>query len=795
MVSSKGISKQPPANPSLNFNALKEEGLTAVRALSGKIWTDHNLHDPGVTTLEVLCYALTDAGYRTELLKGIFESDKTPSPEFIQQYFFRNQDLLPASPVTAEDFEKKIEQHPHVVCAWLIQKATLRYGHAIRGFYEVVLMLRPDKKLGDLNTDGLKITLNSGSAGMDIVFFTRNNQRMDWRDVGEILSCKMEQGRDDNFFIYEQYNFQMLLSLEVKLASDPEADSMLILIKARGSIYSENLQDRLLEVTNYQQEIIKHLQSKEFLKDLDRLLIRERFKQQLASDIRHSLLPFRNLCEDFSSFTIVNTQEIKIGLEVVLFNDVIDPDSVIKEIFYQLDAFLFRILQQAKKEDAPNRKNILYASNMIEEILKVKGVEAAKITNLNLYIDGVPTRPLDRDNSFENLELYPFTYFIPKISREKSSVHVIHFGEKAVVTESLADDQMQYQLLSETIAADLSENSGPVFSLSDEMSVLDEMAEYISIQKDFPENYRLDEGRLTGQIKHPLQAKIRQFKGYLFFFERILISYLSQLSDFNRLFSPGYQTMKLENEIENLQKILPELEGLELIDLEKLNGLRESLGDKSSRNERITDHLLARFATQGQFVRMAGRGAYSQEERYEKQRLLLQDIPIITRDRGIGQPFPEDPQGIWQKEFLSGFQKRVYRLIGIDNPTLEHKKLSEENGNDPAGFYLVEHIMLVEKDGLGPLIKKFNKSAMALFDFLKGLNENAMQPEPFSFQLTLILPAWYPVWYERKEFVTNLIEEQLPAHIMPSVYWLNENEMRSFEELYESWLGNLIKLN
>ena len=33
--------------------------------LSGRVWTDHNLHDPGITTLEILCYALTDLAYRT----------------------------------------------------------------------------------------------------------------------------------------------------------------------------------------------------------------------------------------------------------------------------------------------------------------------------------------------------------------------------------------------------------------------------------------------------------------------------------------------------------------------------------------------------------------------------------------------------------------------------------------------------------------------------------------------------------------------------------------------------------
>ena len=41
---------------------LREMGIEEIQKLSGKIWTDFNLHDPGVTILEQLCYALTDLG-------------------------------------------------------------------------------------------------------------------------------------------------------------------------------------------------------------------------------------------------------------------------------------------------------------------------------------------------------------------------------------------------------------------------------------------------------------------------------------------------------------------------------------------------------------------------------------------------------------------------------------------------------------------------------------------------------------------------------------------------------------
>ena len=38
----------------LNFKNLRTAGIQHVAQLSGKLWTDHNTHDPGITILEVL---------------------------------------------------------------------------------------------------------------------------------------------------------------------------------------------------------------------------------------------------------------------------------------------------------------------------------------------------------------------------------------------------------------------------------------------------------------------------------------------------------------------------------------------------------------------------------------------------------------------------------------------------------------------------------------------------------------------------------------------------------------------
>ena len=48
------LPRTPDRPVSLDWAALRAEGIDHIRALSGQIWTDHNAHDPGITALEVL---------------------------------------------------------------------------------------------------------------------------------------------------------------------------------------------------------------------------------------------------------------------------------------------------------------------------------------------------------------------------------------------------------------------------------------------------------------------------------------------------------------------------------------------------------------------------------------------------------------------------------------------------------------------------------------------------------------------------------------------------------------------
>ena len=43
---------------------------TKWQKFSGEKWTDYNYHDPGITLLEQICYAITDLGYKSNFAKN-----------------------------------------------------------------------------------------------------------------------------------------------------------------------------------------------------------------------------------------------------------------------------------------------------------------------------------------------------------------------------------------------------------------------------------------------------------------------------------------------------------------------------------------------------------------------------------------------------------------------------------------------------------------------------------------------------------------------------------------------------
>lgn len=78
MITAASISAKRPDDPILDWSALVEEGRSTLESMSDERWTDFNVHDPGITILELIAYALTDLGYRANHPMADLMAGSTP---------------------------------------------------------------------------------------------------------------------------------------------------------------------------------------------------------------------------------------------------------------------------------------------------------------------------------------------------------------------------------------------------------------------------------------------------------------------------------------------------------------------------------------------------------------------------------------------------------------------------------------------------------------------------------------------------------------------------------------------
>ena len=136
------ISRESPASESLDYARLLQKGIRHCQKLAADRWTDYNEHDPGVTILEQLCYALTDLAYRTHYrFEDILAERADPAGTTPADTFFPGDRILTCNPLTASDYRNLISDRlPEVGNLWVRPLESHPLG--IRGLYEVLIETR-----------------------------------------------------------------------------------------------------------------------------------------------------------------------------------------------------------------------------------------------------------------------------------------------------------------------------------------------------------------------------------------------------------------------------------------------------------------------------------------------------------------------------------------------------------------------------------------------------------------------------------------------------------------------------
>jgi len=133
------INKDIVADHSIDFIALKEQGVKKLQTLSGNNWTDYNLHDPGITILETLCYSLADLSYRAgfDINDILYSSAKFK----VENSLYPPHEILTTSPLSPIDFKGLILDIEGIKNCEIIPSSN---NNVIPGSFDIKLEIHPE---------------------------------------------------------------------------------------------------------------------------------------------------------------------------------------------------------------------------------------------------------------------------------------------------------------------------------------------------------------------------------------------------------------------------------------------------------------------------------------------------------------------------------------------------------------------------------------------------------------------------------------------------------------------------
>lgn len=533
--------------------------MVILRSVASETWTDHNLHDPGITLLESLCYALTEMGLRA----GMDVSDLVASDiSGHRQPFFTASEILPVAPVTGSDFRKILIDHPLVHNAWLRTRTTVPGGRS-----DVLLEFVDER----LNSNTFNITVEppplADAYQIDIAF--------PWWDEEEVLPFSEDveiQNIDIDFppgnqwrSISGGHTWYTRLNIGWQPEGGGPQNSLLWVIATINTTVEDppaELQPILSELSAIVMETGDN--------SIDDQTLLKRFNRRVTDahrdmrSVRRYLKDYRNLCENFSGYNAARPQEIAISANIEVEQSV-QIENLLADIFLYIDRYIapdniFESLASLRAEQTVDRiydgplldsgflpeenmsraaiPGVLYTSDILRVILQVRELTATDDSRLNIgavsnlglanYIDN---RPITT-NARECLRLVESRRHIPKLSVTKSYINLFRNGIKLEY-----DNERVIELFHEKREASQPETIGNQRDLALLPGDKYPVNEYYPAQNDLPLVYGVGEAGLPDTASEERKALTLQLKGYLFHFEQIIAGVASQLAHFNAFFS------------------------------------------------------------------------------------------------------------------------------------------------------------------------------------------------------------------------------------------------------------------
>lgn len=690
MVDYTTISKQSPPFPDyLNFQGLRAIGLDHLQQLASDLWTDYNLHDPGVTILEVLCYAITDLGYRNNLDIQDLLALNPKDPNGQENNFFTPNEILTCNPVTILDWRQRLIDIPGVRNAW-IEPVTEVGDHISAAEVETLLTRTGEAAHPHLVRPALYANC------------TTEELQFGYPDLPEHR--------------YHRLNPRGLYDVCLDLEPEPHKDACGVVHRSRGKIL-EAVRSVLCHYRNLGEDFRDVIVLGE-----EEIAVCADIELTAAADPEDVLVAIYVAVQAFLAprVTFYTLQEMlacgKTTAEIFAGRPAADLDDSATAAPYsdcpadesaRYPGYASHGFIDVDELQALELPTEIHTSDMYQVIMDVPGVAAIKKLNLINYINGL-----------RQSEGHPWCLKLTEKHRPVLGV------DQSTITFFKGD--LPFKANSTEVKQRYQEQQAAYIKAQKEPSELDlpvprgtyfELADHYSIHHDFPLTYGIGEDGLPSTVSAQRKAQAKQLKGYLIFFDQLLANYLAQLSHVRDLFAwdresdrastatqpdrrRTYFTQGLTNVpcaediLKNFQRCAgSDLPGAPPIDYTAyLDFITESPETYYARRHQFLDHLLGRFAeTFTDYVllnyRLSDGRRRPESDIIDDKAQFLQDYPVLGRDRFRAFNYCRCDD-VWDSNNVSGFKKRVSRLLGIDDFSrryLSHYRVVA----DPGGYQLV----------------------------------------------------------------------------------------------------------
>jgi len=610
------ISPLPPEMKSQDFGFLRNEGMQLLQRIAGASWTNHNLHDPGITLLEAACYALTEMGLRLGMdIPDLVASDTSGQ----QQAFFTAAQILPSAPVTINDTSRLLTDHPLVHNARVYPSLTSPAGR------HNVLVEFTDE---NLNSNLFKTSVLPAAYVIELGFPSWDEPVAEpFRQEVTLGTIEIDGSTDWNAIEDSDAWFARLKVKYTPPSGPPTQEAILLVVMRIITPLQNPLTEIPLILQAVKTKLLNNTDSPDEVALVRQFNYRVRDAYNNMRIIRRYLRNHRNLCEDFVEFNAARLQEIAISAALEI-NAGVNPENLLADIFYEIDRFiapdpvfedLDTLRQRLSTEEifegpllhsgfmsgdllnTSQQPQVLYTSDILRIILQQRdgsgtdiiqqentssrNIAAVRNVSMANYLDNLPVTI----NARNCLHLVQSQRHILRLSLLKSRIVCLRNGIEVSYDINQVTDLFKYKkesMQAPVISgpADIPITAGTVYPTG----------EYYPIQNDLPLTYGVGEAGLPSTASVPRKAQALQLNGYLFFFEQLTAGIASQLTNFNAFFSAEQQTAQtlFSYPLHTLPQVAPLLDApAEYITA--LQAATEQEDDFLNRRNRVLNHLLA----------------------------------------------------------------------------------------------------------------------------------------------------------------------------------------------------------